>query len=116
MNFLLFANFFTIMNLRGLSPLNKSTLQVMHCFLLNKEVKLLAIKIKATDETFVRSSFHCVKYCNLIKFPGAEILWKYTVSARFRVICANVYRNCAFRPNSYTRKSGEITVFYAVLK
>ena len=47
---------------------------------------------------------HCEKYRNFTWFPGVEILRKGTVSA-----------NCAFPQNFHTRKSGEITVFFAVI-
>ena len=37
-----------------------------------------------------------------------SLVWK-----RFRVIHLKFYRNCTFPQNLRTRKSGEITVFYA---
>ena len=43
-----------------------------------------------------------------------EILWKGTVSAKFRAIRSKLCGNCAFPQNFHTRKLGEIMVFYAV--
>ena len=56
----------------------------------------------------------CVKYLNFTQFPGVEILQKGTVSAEFRANHPKLCRNCAFPHNSYTRKLGEISVFYSV--
>ena len=61
------------------------------------------------------SSFHYVKYCHFTWFPGVEILWKGTVSAKFQaIIRPKLCGNCAFPHHFHTRKLGEITVFYAV--
>ena len=43
-----------------------------------------------------------------------EILWKSTVSAKFRANLPKLCGNCAFPQNLHTRKSVEITVFFAV--
>ena len=43
-----------------------------------------------------------------------KILWKDTVSAKFRANRPKLCGNCAFPQNFLTRKLGEITVFYAV--
>ena len=53
------------------------------------------------------------KYHNFTWFPGVEILRKDTVSAKFQTIRRKLCRNCAFPQNFYTRKSGEILVFFA---
>ena len=45
-----------------------------------------------------------------------EIFWKGTVSAEFRANRLKLCGNCAFPQNVHTRKLGEITVFFAVLK
>ena len=41
-----------------------------------------------------------------------EILWKGTASVEFRAIRLKLGGNCAIPQNLYTRKLGEITVFY----
>ena len=43
------------------------------------------------------------------------IFWKGTVSADFRTIRPKLWRTCTFPWNFYTRKLGEISLFYAVL-
>ena len=57
---------------------------------------------------------HCVKYRNFTYVPGVEYLRKGTVSPEFWANCSKLCGNCALLQNSYTRKLGEITVFYAV--
>ena len=47
-------------------------------------------------------------------FSSVEILPNDTVSAGFRAIHRKLYGNCAFSQNFYTKKLGEITVFYVV--
>ena len=55
------------------------------------------------------------KYCNSIYFPGVEILLKGTVSKSFWKICPKRCGNCAFSKSLYTRKLGEIKIFFAVI-
>ena len=57
---------------------------------------------------FMKSNCHCEKYHNFAWFTGVEILWKGTVLAWFRAIRQKLCESCR------TRKSGEITVFFAV--
>ena len=52
---------------------------------------------------------HCEKYRNFTWFPGVEILRKLCDRPK---LCGN----CAFPRNFHTRKSGEISVFFAVLR
>ena len=56
----------------------------------------------------------CKKYRDFIWFLGVEILWKGTVSTLFWATGPKRCRNCAFPQNFHTRKSGKITVFFAV--
>ena len=65
-------------------------------------------------KTNLRSFENCVKYRNITNFPGAEILWKGTVSTKFRANRPKLYGSCAFPQTLYARKFAEITVFYAV--
>ena len=51
----------------------------------------------------------CKKYRNFTWFPSVEILRKGTVSNRPK-LCGN----CVFPQNFDTRKTGEVTVFFAV--
>ena len=55
------------------------------------------------------------KYCNSIYFSGVEILLKGTVSKSFWKICPKRCGNCAFSKSLYTRKLGEIKIFFAVI-
>ena len=66
------------------------------------------------EKTNLRSFKHYVKYRNITNFPGVEILWKGTVSTKFRANPPKLYGNCAFPQNLYTRKFTKIAVFYAV--
>ena len=68
------------------------------------------------------------RYCNYLKtvtikfmkitqfhlISCMEILWKGTVLALFRANRPKQCGNCPFPQNFYTRKSGKITVFFAV--
>ena len=57
--------------------------------------------------------YHWAKYRNFRKFSGV----KFCGNAQFPqslAICPKLCRNCTFLQNFYTRKLGEITVFYAV--
>ena len=49
--------------------------------------------------------FHLISWCG--------IFCKYAVSAEFQANCQKFCRNCAFPQNFYTKKQGEVTVFYA---
>ena len=57
--------------------------------------------------------FQYVKYRNFTHFPSVEILLKGAVSAQFR---AKLCENCAFPRRFHTKRSREITVFYAVFR
>ena len=59
--------------------------------------------------------WYCAKYCNSTLFLGVEILWEGAVFVEFWVICPKLSRNCAFPQSFHTKKSFEITAFYAVL-
>ena len=67
-----------------------------------------------SHDMLLYDSPHWKKYRNFTWFPGVEILQKGTVSAQFRAIRPKLCGNCAFPQNFHTRKSGEITVFFAV--
>ena len=55
------------------------------------------------------------KYCNSIYFPSVDILWKGTVSKSFWKIFPKLCGNCAFSKSLYTRKLGEIKIFFTVI-
>lgn len=53
--------------------------------------------------------------CKIPKFNlSVGILWKHTVSSKFRAIRLKLCRTCAFSQISHTRKLREITVFFAL--
>ena len=57
-------------------------------------------------------SLHKTPSFHLIFWRG--ILWKRIVSTKFLANHPKLYGNCAFLQSFHTRKSGEITLFYAV--
>ena len=57
---------------------------------------------------------HCVKCRNYTQFPGVEILWKGTVSAKFRAIHPKLCGECAFPQIFHTRTLDETAAFDAV--
>ena len=63
-----------------------------------------------------RFSLDCAATNTVISpIADVEILWKATVSAKFRANHSKLCGNYVFPQNFHTRKLGEITVFFAVL-
>ena len=84
-----------------------------YIFWSKKSSRFLMKRIRLEVLVFI-TNWHCAKYRNLIYFPGVKILWKGTVSSQFWENRPKLWGNCALPQNFYTRKFGEMTVFYAV--
>ena len=77
------------------------------------ETQTLILQIALQILVKILVTNHRKKCHNFTEFPGVEILWKGTVSAKFRAIHPKLCGNCAFPQNFHTWKLGEIAVFYA---
>ena len=76
---------------------------------------IVGFKKKISQSKTSKTILHCAKYRKFTQFSDVEILWKRTVSEQFRANHPKLCGNCAFPQNFHASKSGEITVFYAVL-